>query len=137
MRRFTARASEIPIDPNVLLFTLGVSVLTGLIFGSIPALSGNLRLAPALQDGVRTTQNRQGARNALIVPQVSASFMLLIAAGLTLRSLMKVQSVDPGFRTDNLLTLRVDMSFTKYRRFRGSRSSGAVSKSGSSRNQES
>ena len=49
----------------------------------------------------------------LIVAQVSASFMLLIAAGLTLRSLMKVQSLDPGFRTENILTLRADMSFDR------------------------
>ena len=53
-------------------------------------------------------------RSVLIVAQVSASFMLLIAAGLTLRSLMNVQSVDPGFRTENLLTFRADMSFDKF-----------------------
>ena len=112
--RFTARANEIAIDLNVLLFTLAVSVLTGLIFGSIPAFSRRIDVAPALREGGRSSQSSQRVRSALIVAQVSASFMLLIAAGLTLRSLMQVQSVDPGFRTENLLTMRADMSFDKF-----------------------
>ena len=111
--RFTPRAHEIGIDMNVLAFTLGVSILTGLIFGSIPGLSSRRNIAPSLRDTGRTSHSGQGLRSALIVAQVSASFMLLIAAGLTLRSLMKVQSVDPGFRTENLLTLRADMGFDK------------------------
>jgi hypothetical protein len=53
-------------------------------------------------------------RSALIVAQVSASFMLLIAAGLTLRSLMTVQNVNPGIRTENLISWRADMSFDKF-----------------------
>jgi putative ABC transport system permease protein len=111
--RFTARASEITIDLNVLFFTLGVSVLTGLIFGSIPGFSKRLDMAPALRDGGRSSHSTQPLRSVLIVAQVSASFMLLIAAGLTLRSLIKVQSLDPGFRTENILTLRADMSFDR------------------------
>ena len=111
--RFTPRAHEIGIDVTVLAFTLGVSILTGLIFGSIPGLSRRRNIAPALRDTGRSSHASQGLRSALIVAQVSASFMLLIAAGLTLRSLMKVQSVDPGFRTENLLTLRADMGFDK------------------------
>jgi putative ABC transport system permease protein len=111
--RFTPRAHEIAVDLNVLFFTLGVSILTGLVFGSIPGLSSRRNISPALRDGGRTSHSSQGLRSALIVAQVSASFMLLIAAGLTLRSLMKVQSVDPGFRTENLLTLRADMGFDK------------------------
>jgi predicted permease len=112
--RFTTRANEISIDTNVLLFTLGVSVVTGLIFGSIPAFSRRIDVAPALREGGRSSHSSQRVRSALIVAQVSASFMLLIAAGLTLRSLMQVQSVDPGFRTENLLTMRADMSFDKF-----------------------
>jgi predicted permease len=111
--RFTARAHEIAIDLNVLFFTLGVSIVTGLIFGSVPGLSKRLDMAPALREGGRSSFASQRLRSVLIVAQVSASFMLLIAAGLTLRSLMKVQSVDPGFRTENLLTLRADMSFDR------------------------
>jgi putative ABC transport system permease protein len=112
--RFTPRANEIAIDLNVLLFTLGVSVLTGLIFGSIPAFSRRIDVAPALREGGRSSQSSQRVRSALIVAQVSASFMLLIASGLTLRSLMNVQGVNPGIKTENLLTFRADMSFDKF-----------------------
>jgi putative ABC transport system permease protein len=111
--RFTARADEISIDLRVLFFTLGVSVLTGLIFGSIPGLSRRRNAGPALRDAGRTSRSSRRLRSVLIVAQVSASFMLLIAAGLTLRSLMKVQNIDPGFRTENLLTLRADMGFDR------------------------
>ncbi len=112
--RFTERANEISIDVNVLLFTLGISILTGLVFGSIPPFSRRVDVAPALREGGRSSHSSQGVRSALIVAQVSASFMLLIAAGLTLRSLMKVQNLDPGFKTENLLTFRADMSFDKF-----------------------
>ena len=112
--RFTPRAHEISIDFNVLFFTLGVSVATGLIFGSIPAFARRIDVAPALREGSRTTHSSQAIRSALIVGQVSASFMLLIAAGLTLRSLMQVQSVNPGIRTENLVSYRADMSFDKF-----------------------
>jgi len=112
--RFTQRAHEISIDLNVLLFTLGVSVLTGLVFGSIPALARRVDVAPALREGTRGTPSTQKVRSALIVAQVSASFMLLIAAGLTLKSLMNVQGVNPGIKTENLLTFRADMSFDRF-----------------------
>jgi putative ABC transport system permease protein len=111
---FTTRASEISIDRTVLFYTFVVSVTTGLIFGSVPALTGKLSSAPALKDGGRSTQNRQGVRSALIVVQVAMSFMLLIGAGLTIRSLFKLQEVDPGFRIDNILTMRIDLNFSKY-----------------------
>jgi predicted permease len=112
--QITARAHEITIDPTVLSFTLGLSVLTGIIFGSIPAFARRIDVAPALQDGGRTTQSSQRVRSVLIVAQIGASFMLLIAAGLMLRSLMKIQSLDPGFRTDHRLTFRADMAFDKF-----------------------
>jgi predicted permease len=112
--RFTPRAHEIGIDLNVLLFTFGVSVLTGLIFGSIPGFSKRLDVAPALREGGRSSQSSHRTRSVLIVAQVSASFMLLIAAGLTLRSLMNVQNVDPGIKTENLLSFRADMGFDKF-----------------------
>ena len=110
----TSRGGEISLDTNVLLFTLVTSIVTGLVFGSIPAFSSRIDMSPALRDGNRTTQTGQGLRNALIVAQVAASFMLLIAAGLTLRSLIKLQNINPGFRTENLLTVRADMSFNRF-----------------------
>jgi predicted permease len=119
-QQFTPRAIEIQIDTSVLLYTLAISVITGLVFGSVPAINGSLSVSPALRDGGRSTHNRQPIRNWLIVIQVAASFMLLIGAGLTIRSLIKLQQVDPGFRTDNILTMRIDLNFTKYRNERTS-----------------
>jgi predicted permease len=117
-QRFTTRASEITIDSTVLLYTLGLAVATGLVFGSVPAMTGKLAANGALREGGRTTQTRHGMRSALIVVQVAASFMLLIGAGLMIRSLLKLQQVDPGIRTDNILTMRIDLNFTKYTRGR-------------------
>jgi putative ABC transport system permease protein len=116
VQRFTTRASEIRIDGTVLLFTLGISMVTGLAAGVIPALSHRIRgrRASAYASSrapVRWTQ----LRRALIVAQVATSFMLLIGAGLMLRSLWKLTSVDPGFTTDHVLTMQIDMNFSKYR----------------------
>jgi predicted permease len=115
--RFTTRAAEISIDRTVLLYTFVVSIATGLVFGSVPAFGSRLDSAPALQAGSRSTQTSHGMRSGLIVVQVAVSFMLLIGAGLTIRTLMNLQRVDPGFRTDNVLTSRIDLNFTKYRTF--------------------
>jgi predicted permease len=113
--RFTVRTTEIHIDRMVLLYTFALSLVTGIVFGSVPALGGPLGIAPAIRDGGRATQNRQGIRSTLIVIQVAASFMLLIGAGLTLRTLVNLQRVNPGFKTDSLLTMRIDLNFSKYK----------------------
>src|SRR5262249_3542478 len=113
-QRFTPRAGEISLDFTVLAFTFALSVLTGLVFGSIPAFSQRIDPAPALREGARTSPASQRLRRTLIVAQISASFMLLIAAGLMLRSLMKVEGLYPGFRTDHLLTFRADMAFNRF-----------------------
>jgi putative ABC transport system permease protein len=112
--RFTTRAAEVQIDRYVLLFTFAVSIMTGLVFGSAPALAARFSVLSALRDGRRSTHNRQSARSTLIVVQIAVSFMLLIGAGLTIRSLIKLQQVDPGIRTDDLLTMRIDLNFSKY-----------------------
>jgi putative ABC transport system permease protein len=114
--RFTTRAVEIAIDRHVLAYTLVMSVITGLLFGSVPALTGSLGLTPtARASGGRSTQGRLRIRSTLIVIQVAASFMLLIGAGLTIRTVIKLQQVDPGFSTDDILTMRIDLNFSKYR----------------------
>ncbi len=114
--RFTARASEITIDTPVLLFTLGMSVLTGLVFGAIPALGSRQDALTTLRDGNggRIAGGRHAVRATLVVAQVAVSFMLLIGAGLMLRSLMKLQEVNPGFTVENILTMRIDLNFSKY-----------------------
>ena len=114
--RFTPRATEVRIDTAVLLFTLGVSLLTGIIAAILPAVSR--RLGPrraAISAGPRRLVRRSDLRRALIVAQVAASFVLLIGAGLMVRSLLKLTGVDPGFSSDHVLTMQIDMNFTKYR----------------------
>ena len=108
--RFTVRADDIRIDRGVLLFTMIISAATGLIFGSVPALAG--RFSPPRRSV--HTHGAQRFKNALIVAQVALSFMLLVGAGLSIRTLFKLQQVDPGFRTDSVMTMRVDLNFTKY-----------------------
>lgn len=112
--RFTQRAADIRIDRVVLLYTLAVSLATGLIFGSVPALVSRFSPAPPLREGGRTTHASHTVRSALIVVQVAVSFMLLVCAGLTIRTLFKLQQVDPGYRTDSIMTMRVDLDFAKY-----------------------
>jgi putative ABC transport system permease protein len=112
--RFTPRAGEIAIDGAVLAFTLGVSVATGLLFGLLPAFAR--RTDASVKDaGHRTVGSRRvGARNALIVAQVAISFVLLVGAGLLVRSFIKLQQVDAGFRTDHVITALVSLDFVKY-----------------------
>jgi putative ABC transport system permease protein len=114
--RFTPRAHEISIDGYVLLFTLLVSLGTGLIFGLMPALGSDKNLSGALKENSRTTAGvaRHRARSLLVVAQVALSFMLLMGAGLMMRSLLKLQSVNPGFNPENVLTLRVSPNGYRY-----------------------
>jgi predicted permease len=112
--RFTTRAGEIRIDRTVLLFTLAVSLATGLLSGLLPALSRRFLFVPGLSRTNRSALPRRDLRRALIVAQIAASFVLLIGAGLMLRSLFKLTLVDPGFSSDHVLTLQIDMNFSKY-----------------------
>lgn len=115
--RFTTRASEIRIDGFVLLFTLLVSVVTGLIFGLVPAFSSDQNLTGALKEGGGRSSaglKRQRMRNVLIVAQVCVSFILLIWAGLMLRSLINLQHVNPGFDPERVLAMRISPNWSKY-----------------------
>jgi putative ABC transport system permease protein len=113
--RFTTRAEEIALSAPVLIFTFVVAVLTGIVVGAIPALPARADVASTMQEGGRTVSGgRLSIRNALIVGQVAISFMLLISAGLMLRSMLRLHAVDPGIRTDSVLTMRVALNFTKY-----------------------
>jgi predicted permease len=117
--RYTTRAGEVSISMPVLLFTLGVSLLTGLVFGSVPAFSQKLNLVHSLKEsGIAATLrlDTHRLRNLLAIGQVAISFMLLIAAGLMIRSFIKLQQVDPGYKGDNVLAARVPFNFSKYRK---------------------
>jgi putative ABC transport system permease protein len=115
--RFTQRTGEISLDPMVLLFTLGVSVLTGLLFGTLPALGTRVNLTSALKQGSNQAGEAGGRRRlqgALIVAQVAVSVMLLVGAGLLLASFYRLQQVDPGYRADGVLSAQVYGNFSRY-----------------------
>src|SRR5262249_21176402 len=112
--RLTPRAVEIGIDANVLLFALAASLLTGLVFGSRPALGVRQELTSGLREGSSQTAGgarRTRARAVLVVGQIALSIMLLAGAGLMLRSLVKLLNVGPGFRPESVLAARVSTSF--------------------------
>ncbi|MEE9244902.1 MAG: ABC transporter permease [Gemmatimonadota bacterium] len=115
--RFTPRAFEVGIDAPVLVFTLLISVATGLLFGSLPALPSTSDLAAPLKDAgarSRTVGGPQRLRSMLIVAQVAVSFVLLIGAGLMARSLYKLTQVDAGFNPENVLAMEIDLDWSKY-----------------------
>jgi putative ABC transport system permease protein len=115
--RFTTRANEVRIDSVVLAFTLGVSVLSGLLFGFAPALSSRERVSDALKQGsgqATSSRGRQRLRAGLVVVQIAVSFILLIGAGLMIRSFEKLLSVDPGFSPERVLTLNLSPNFSRY-----------------------
>ncbi len=114
--QFTTRAPEVRIDGPVLLFTLVISIATGLLFGLAPAFSSAQQVSEALKQGsgrATASRGRQQLRGLLVVAQVAVSFMLLIGAGLMIRSFIKLEQVNPGFNPDRLLTMRLSPSFTK------------------------
>src|SRR5579864_3564973 len=115
--RFTTRAAEVSISLPVLLFTLVISVATGLIFGAFPAFSQRLNLVNSLKEGSNASTERTSShrlRNVLAVGQVAISFMLLIGAGLMIRSFIKLQSVDAGYNGENVLSATISLNFSKY-----------------------
>jgi putative ABC transport system permease protein len=115
--RFSTRAIEVKIDGPVLLFTFLISIATGLLFGFAPAFSSGRNIGDAMkQGGGRTTSSRarQSLRAALVIAQVAVSFMLLIGAGLMIRSFARLEEVNPGFDPRHTLTLRVSPGFTRY-----------------------
>jgi putative ABC transport system permease protein len=105
------RAREIGFDWRVLMFTGGIALTTGIVFGLVPALWGpRVELTDALKEGARgSTVGGGGLRKSLVVVEVALSVMLLVGAGLMLRSFSLLRAVNPGFRTDHALTLRVSL----------------------------
>jgi putative ABC transport system permease protein len=115
--RFTTRAAEVRIDGAVLIFTALVSIGTGLLFGLAPAFSSGQNTGEALKQGSgRTTASpgRRRLRAGLVVAQVAVSFMLLIGAGLMIRSFARLQQAPTGFNPDHLLTMRLSPNFSRY-----------------------
>jgi len=117
------RLQDITINAAVLAFTLGVSVITGILFGVAPVWRAiKVDLNTSLKAGGRSGQsdgglhlNRHSLRGLLVVSELTISLMLLIGAGLLIRSFVRLQNVPPGFTTDHVLTMEVAATGPKYR----------------------
>jgi predicted permease len=112
------RLREVNIDPHVLLITFAVSVGTGILFGLVPALSSSKpELTEALKEGGRSSTTgvrRNRLRNSLVVAETALALVLLIAAGLLMKSFARLQNVHPGFNPHNVLTAEVSLPRLKY-----------------------
>ncbi|HEY7181697.1 MAG TPA: ABC transporter permease, partial [Blastocatellia bacterium] len=112
------RANEIGLDWRVLAFTLGVSLATGVVFGLVPALQiSKADLHETLKEGGRTGASgaRAWVRNTLVVLEMALALVVLISAGLLIRSFWRLQQVNPGFAPQNTLAMSLALPATKYR----------------------
>jgi putative ABC transport system permease protein len=110
---------SVSLNMRVLLWTLGVSILTGIIFGLAPALHiSRLNLNDSLKDGGKSESGQASGsrrlRSALVVSEIALAVVLLASAGLLIRSFIRLQQVDRGFQTDNILTMVVRLPDAKY-----------------------
>ncbi|MGI8821390.1 MAG: ABC transporter permease, partial [Chthoniobacterales bacterium] len=114
------RLAEVNLDLRVLIVTLTVALGTGIVFGLVPALaSGKPELTEALKEGGRGSTSgvrRNRLRNGLVVAEVALALVLLVAAGLLLKSFARLQNVDPGFDSKNVLTMELALPALKYPR---------------------
>ncbi|HET7584214.1 MAG TPA: ABC transporter permease [Gemmatimonadaceae bacterium] len=112
------RVEEIALDPVVLAFALGVSVASALIFGLVPALRAARRgqAATLHESDRRSTGGVRGrrARDLLVAAELALSLVLLVGAGLLVRSFDRLRATDPGFRTDHLLTFSLSLQGQRY-----------------------
>jgi predicted permease len=112
---------ELTLDWRVTLFSIAVSVITSALFGLAPALQAtSADLVPALKDvSLQLGLSRSRLRRALVVAQVAVSFILLVSAGLVVRALQSVQTVNPGFEIENGLIVSFDLGLQGYDQARG------------------
>jgi putative ABC transport system permease protein len=111
------RLEQIGIDYRVLTFALGVSTLTGILFGIVPALQASkLDVTSALKEGGRGAEGhrRTSARSLLLIGEVALSLMLLVGAGLLIKSFVRLQEVRPGFNAHNVLIANLQLPYPKY-----------------------
>jgi putative ABC transport system permease protein len=114
------RIGEANLDLTVLLVTLGVSVITGILFGLVPALaSGKPELTEALKEGGRGSTSglrRNRIRNLLVIAEVALALVLLVSAGLLIKSFVRLQNVNPGFNPGGIVTMELSLPVAKYPR---------------------
>src|SRR3984885_12947172 len=106
------RSANISVNTPVLLFTLGVSIVVGIFFGLAPALkTWSVDLQASLKDGARgSTSARNLSQSSLVIVQVALTLVLLVSAGLLLRTIRQLSGVDPGFNTQHIITFKVGVS---------------------------
>jgi len=108
----------IGVDWRTLGFTFGVSLLTGVLFGALPALQiSRIDLNQTLKEGGKglAGAGRRGLSRTLVMSEVALAVIVLVGAGLLVRSFQKLLRVDPGFRADHLLSLKIELSQSRYR----------------------
>ena len=109
------RSREIGLDWTVLAFTIGISFVTGILFGLLPAIqAGEVDVHETLKETGRGTSGRQWLRSSLVVVEVATTLVLLIGAGLLIRSFYLLQKVNPGFSHDHLTSFSVALPAKKY-----------------------
>jgi putative ABC transport system permease protein len=112
------RLESIGVDGRALLFTLAVSVLTGVVFGLAPVWqTTRVNVSDALKEGGRGAAGaaKHRLRSALVVIEMALALVLLTGAGLLINSFWRLRNVQPGFDTDNLLTMRIELPEARYR----------------------
>jgi putative ABC transport system permease protein len=116
--RTIPRLAEVNVDLAVLIVTTVVAIGTGILFGLIPAFAtAKPELTEALKEGGRsstTGARRNQVRNSLVVAEIALALVLLVGAGLLVKSYARVQNIDPGFDRHNVLTAEISLSETKY-----------------------
>ena len=118
------RVDEIGISGGVLTFTFAISILTGVVFGLVPAFRAvKVDLNSTLKSGGRTSQSggglsvsRDKLRGLLAITEIALSLMLLVGAGLLIRSFVRLLGVSPGFNPDHVLSLRLSLTDPKYKK---------------------
>jgi predicted permease len=121
--RIGEHGAAVGIDWRVLAFTLGVSLLTGILFGLFPAIAAS---RPDLNSTLKESSNRSGtgfrqskARSLLVISEVSLALVLMIGATLLIRTFLAIRSVNPGFRSDHVLTMQMSLTGDRYQKTAG------------------
>ncbi|HEY1965975.1 MAG TPA: ABC transporter permease [Acidobacteriaceae bacterium] len=121
--RIGEHGAAVSIDWRVLVFTLGVSLLTGILFGLFPAIAAS---RPDLNSTLKESSNRSGtgfrqskARSLLVISEVSLALVLMIGATLLIRTFLAIRNVNPGFRSDHILTLQMSLTGDRYQKTLG------------------
>ena len=121
--RIGEHGAAVGLDWRVLAFTLAVSLLTGILFGLFPAIAAS---RPDLNSTLKESSNRSGtgfrqskARSLLVISEVSLALVLMIGATLLIRTFLAIRGVNPGFRSDHVLTLQMSLTGDRYQKTAG------------------